>query len=210
MVDGLAEEGCIVSVSVDEVRGPTKQELAREKNRQRNNKLSVQRQPSQRSRGKVLIVEANVVLPAAQAQQQQQQQQQRAGPKEVRYVEGASSRGDSGFRAGQRLHSTKLLISARAQLPSQDEPSQAADASVLAEQQQQAEAELLRQLWATLAGLLKWQLKWQLRGQQRKLLQLGSFALLQVQTRDQALPAKPTVGARRLGKLGVGDEDEAI
>jgi hypothetical protein len=135
-------------------------------------------------------MEADVQLPASK-------QQQNAGV--VRYG-GPEDLPD--FRATQQLHSSTLHVRACVTETQQYRGRKTAEeiAAMRAWQQQQAKPKLEKQLYATLAGLLKWQLPWQLRGkEQRQLLTLRAFADLQVETADEGDPVPAnTVGSRDL------------
>jgi hypothetical protein len=93
-------------------------------------------------------MEADVQLPASK-------QQQNAGV--VRYG-GPEDLPD--FRATQQLHSSTLLVRACVTETQQYRGRKTAEeiAAMRAWQQQQAKPKLEKQLYATLAGLLKWQL----------------------------------------------------
>lgn len=136
--------------------------------------------------------------PALQiAAQQFEEQHGRAGRYSMREASGVP----------QGLHSAFVFGTVRAPAPASFRSGLPPDAraAILRKQAELMELKLRRQVYATVAGLLKWQLPWQLKGRQRQLLEWGSLAQLQVerQDRDQALAAKPTMGMGKMAEMGL-------
>jgi hypothetical protein len=178
-------KGNLLHLDVGEVEwAAAAQKKAHSKQSMQQQKQAMQQQQIKQTQpGDLLLtLKADLQLPAgllkpaarhreAAAEQGDIQQHQviRYGPS-AQVQECSQQRLDAGS-----LHVSVEVLSAK---PPQKElrsmPSSAWKACA-AEQEAAAQSQLRRKLFATLAGLLKWQLLWQLRGEQRQLLEAGAF-----------------------------------
>jgi hypothetical protein len=201
--------GSLLILNVGEVESVgTGHKRSHRKNKTQTQKHEKQQHSQTQGGSLLLALEADLQLPAdllQPAAQRMQAAAEQGGIQQhqvVRY--GGSAQAGDAFAKQQRLDACSLhvRVSLSAGISARDFNSMSKTQWQAYVRQQKAalQPQLQQKLYATLAGLLKWQLLWQLRGEQRQLLEAGDFSLLQVDPSEGSwqVPADPTTGMRWL------------